>query len=139
MKTNAFKIGFAAILACFISIASTANAAVPDLSEKMTQGQFALWLVAAVGASDKLPAAATEQDAIDFLTKLNVQPKEGWNKNEVITKAFLASLLGDESAASLDFSELIQRIKDMVDSVFNDVNSGLFRAFSSSGSGSVTI
>ncbi len=138
MKTNVFKIGLAAILACFISI-STASAAVPDLSENMTQGQFALWLVAAVGASDKLPASATEQDAIDFLTKLNIQPAEGWKKTEVITKAFLASLLGDDSAASLDFSELIERVKNMVDGIFNDVHSGLFRAFSSSGSGSVTI
>jgi len=138
MKINVFKIGFAAILACFISV-STATAAVPDLSEGMTQGQFAIWLVAAVGALDKLPADATEQDAIDFLTKLNVQPKEGWKKNEVITKVFLASLLGDETLQSLDFSELINRIKDRVNSVFNDVNAGIFRAFSSSASGSVTI
>ena len=92
MKINPFKIGVAAFLACFISV-SAATAAIPDLTESMTQGQFAVWLVSAVGALDKLPADYTDQDAIDFFMKLNLQPVEGWKKNEVITKNFLASLL----------------------------------------------
>jgi len=105
----------------------------------MTQGQFALWLVEAIGASSKLTAAPAEQDAIDFLMKLNVQPKEGWKKNTAISKQFLASLLGDDSAASLNFNDLIQRVRDYVNSSFNDAKLGTFRAFSSSASGSVTI
>lgn len=138
MKTDAFKIGLAAILACFISI-SSATAAIPDLSESMTQGQFALWLVNAIGASSKLSAAPTEQEAIDFLKKLNVIPTDGWDKDTVISKKFLASLLGDDGAANLDFKELIDRVRAYVDGLFNEANMGIFRAFGSSASGSVTI
>ncbi len=137
MKTSPIKVGLAAFLALFISYSATA--AVPELNENMTQGQFALWLVHAVGASIRLPASATEQDAIDFLTKLNVQPREGWDKKAVITKQFLASLLGDDAAASLSFEDLIKRIRDYVGDRFNDVDLGEFRAFGSSASGSVTI
>jgi len=139
MKTNALKVGFAALLACFISLSSVATAAIPDLSENMTQGQFAIWLVNAIGASDKLPAAPSEEDAIDLLKKLNIIPTDGWSKNTVITKQFLASLLGDESAANLDFKELIARIQEFADGRFEDANLGIFRAFGSSASGSVTI
>ena len=135
------KAGVALFLACLISAGNAmAVTVVPELSEKMTQGQFAQWLVAAIGASSKLPAAATEQDAIDFLKlKLNVQPKDGWDRNVVITKQFLASLLGDDAAASLNFNDLIQRVRDYTFGLFDEANLGTFRAFSSSASGSVTI
>ena len=139
MKTNVFKIGLAAFLACIISISSTANAAIPDLSESMTQGQFALWLVNAIGASSKLSAAPSEQEAIDFLKKLNVIPKDGWDKSAVISKQFLASLLGDDSMGTLDFKDLIAKVRDLVDGLFDNANTGIFRAFGSSSSGSVTI
>lgn len=137
MNKNPIKVGLAALLALMISF--SANAAIPELSENMTQGQFAIWLVHAVGASSKLPATPTEDDAIDFLMKLNVQPKEGWQKNSVITKQFLASLLGDDSASSLDFAELINRIRAHVRGLFTNIDQGIFRPFAASGSGSVTI
>ena len=139
MKTSPLKIGLTTLLACFISFSAVANAAIPDLKEDMTQGQFALWLVNAIGASSKLSAAPTEQEAIDFLKKLNIIPEDGWDKDTVITKAFLASLLGDDSAANLDFKDLIAKVREYADSVFNDANMGIFRAFGSSASGSVTI
>jgi len=139
MKSSTLKIGLAAMLALFIGFSTTAQAAVPELSENMTQGQFAVWLVHAVGAASKLPAAPTEQDAIDFLKKLNVQPSDGWQKDEVITKKFLASILGDESLEGLSFDELIARIRAFVEGRFSDAKLGIFRAFGSSASSSVTI
>ena len=138
MKTNPFKIGVAAFLACFISV-SAATAAIPDLSETMTQGQFAIWLVNAIGASSKLSAAPSEQEAINFLKKLNIIPAEGWDKDAVITKQFLASLLGDDSLANLDFKDLIAKVRAYANGRFDDAKMGIFRAFGSSASGSVTI
>ena len=135
MKRGMMKILLLALIVCF----STSSVLHAEIKEGMSQGDFALALVKAIGALAKLPSGANGQDAIDFLIRLNVQPKEGWKKDAVITKQFLASLLGDDSAASLDFDSLIMRVRDDVLGRFNDQNLGVFRAYSSSASGSTTI
>ena len=134
---NPIKTALSFIMVCLV--ATSAMAAVPELSEKMTQGQFALWLVNAVGASSKLPAIPTEQDAVDFLMKLNISPKDGWKKNAPITKEFLASLLGDDNASKMDFNDLVAKVRDHAMSLFDNTDLGAFRAFSTSASGSTTI
>ena len=136
MKKAVFGILVAAVM-CLFAVSGKSFAA--ELSENMTQGQFAQWLVKAVDASRLLPAAASEQDAVDFLTLLNVIPAGGWKNDEKISKKFLASLLGDESAENLDFKTLIERIKAHVLNLFRDVPEGVFRAFGSTASGSVTV
>ncbi len=139
MKTSRLKLTVALIMLVSLVSGVATAAATPELSEKMTQGQFAVWLVQAIGASSKLSAAPSEQQAIDFLTKLNIQPKDGWSKNTVLTKQFLASLLGDDSAANLDFKALVARLRDYVSNLFRDADQAIFRVFGSSSSGSVTI
>ena len=108
-----------------------------ELAEGMTQGDFGLWLVKAVGAQAKLPPAASGEDAIAFLSGLGVIPEGGWQKNEAISKEFLSSLLDKKDEASgLSFDDLVQKVREHVESTFNNKMLGLFRA-QSSGTGSV--
>ena len=129
-----WKLAFA-LFALFAMIAPFAGLAA-KVTPDMTQGQFALWLVQAIGAMDKLPPAATADDAINFLLQLGVYPEGGWKKDSIINNEFLASLLGDDSLSSLSFEELIDRIVDQVEGLFNESHLGVFRGFASSSSGS---
>lgn len=113
-------------------------AALADLSPDMSQGAFALWLVKAIGASGKLPPAATEQDAIDFLLKLGVYPEGGWDKDAPISTDFLASLLGEDEPTGT-FEELVDRVKDYVQGLFDSSSLGVFRAAGSGSSGVVVV
>ncbi len=114
----------------FLAFPATSHAQ-PELSEGMSQGDFALWLVKAIGAQSKLPPAAGSEDAIEFLTKLGVIPEGGWQKNEPISKELLASLLDDEGAENLSFEELVARVRVHVQNIYNDKILGVFRAQSS--------
>ena len=123
------------MLVVFAFIAPFAAQAV-ELGEGMTQGQFALWLVKAIGAQSKLSPAATEDDAINFLLGLGVYPEGNWDKDAKISNEFLASLIGEEPGSST-FQELANKVKDYVRNLFDKSHQGVFRAFASSGSGSV--
>lgn len=134
MKVGLWK-GLFVLLLSLMVIAPVAFTA--ELGPDMTQGQFALWLVKAIGASSKLPPAATEDDAINFLLGLGVYPEDGWKKDEAISNEFLASLLGDEEGGTGTFEELVDRVRDHVQNLFANTHQGVFRAAASSGSGSV--
>ena len=133
MKAKSFKWAVVLFIAIVIIAPFVGQA---EVTQDMTQGQFALWLVQAIGALDKLPPAATADDAVDFLLQLGVYPEGGWKKDEKISTEFLASLLGDDSLSSLSFEELLKRVLDHVQTLFNESHLGTFRAFASSSSGS---
>ena len=103
------------------------------LPKGMTQGEFAIWLVKEAGAIRQLPAAASAQDAIDFLRNLGVVPSEGWDPDKEVNEAFLKSFL-DEKDATGTFDELVQKIQDQVASRFNNANPSVFRTGAASGS-----
>ena len=104
-----------------------------ELKEGMSQGEFAVWLVKEAGALAKLGPAATDQDAVDFLVSLGIAPKEGWNKNGTVDKAFLISLLGDDAGdtSNLSFEELVAKVRDYIQASISDRRLNSFRATSS--------
>ena len=136
MRKSFVQKGLVFLVSLFLFLPIPAKA---DLSPKMNQGDFALWLAKAVDALDQLPPAASPQDAIDFFTKLGVVPDGGWDKNATITNGMLASLLDEEGASGLPFDELVNRVRDHVKAVFKENNLGIFRAFANSASGSAAI
>jgi hypothetical protein len=112
-----------------------------QLAEGMTQGEFALWLVKAVGALYKLPPGANAQDAFVFLSRLGMVPQGDWQADEKISKEFLASFLdlkADEKSALLSdpkgFDKLAQKVLDLMQSRFDDARQGVFRVQGASGS-----
>ena len=98
------------------------------LKEGMTQGQFAQWLVLAIGGAENMSngfhgdlgfkkgAAINENTAIDFLNNLTretngvqsgVAPKDGWQKKEVMTKDLLVSLLPENLQETDEIKNLL--------------------------------
>jgi len=122
--------GILLVFVLFLAAPATLQAQI-ELQDGMTQGDFALWLVSAIGAQTKLPPAATGEDAIDFLTGLGVIPEGGWQKNEAVTNEMLASLLEDADAAGLSFDELVEKVREHVQQIFDERMLGVFRAQSS--------
>ncbi len=107
------------------AIITTSASALDDSdipAEGITQGEFAMWLVEAAGAEGSLPQAALQQDAINFLTNLGIEPKDGWDADKTLTKENLAEMLGltPEQASGKSWSELI---KDLVQNLINILNS----------------
>ena len=137
MRNRPFKGILLFFLLSMLITPGTLRAAAP--TEGMTQGDFALWLVKEVGALAKLSPAATGQEAIDFLKSLGLSPEEGWDANKPVTKKFLASLLGDPDAENLSFDDLVAKVRDFVQNLFNDPNRAVFRAGASSASGSAPV
>jgi len=135
MKVSMLTWAFIFLVAFVFAVPMQANA--EGLSQDMTQGQFASWLVKAMGAQGQLSPGATGQDAIDFLFKIGVVPEEGWDEEAKIDRKFLASLLGDPGAASMDFNALVDKLVDYVKSTYSLAQTGVFRAFSGSSSASV--
>ena len=115
-------------LAFFISILVFCFAIVPfaqaaTFPKGGTQGEFALWLVKAAGASKSLPAAPTAQDAIDFLRKLGVAPAEDWDVDKTVDEAFLRSFFGEgDDVANLDFDKLVEKLQALVESRFENIS-----------------
>ena len=102
-----------------------------DLKEGMTQSDFALWLVKAIGAQSKLPPAAQGEDAIYFLTQLGSVPDGGWQKNDAITKEALSSLLEKpEEGTGLSFDDLVGKVRDRIQALFDKRKLGVFRVLS---------
>lgn len=134
MRRFIVSVGLLFAFALFLSFSfypSTLQAEV-ELAEGMTQGDFGLWLVKAVGAQAKLPPAATGEDAIAFLSGLGVIPEGGWQKDELITNELLAGLLSDsEGSSNLSFDELVEKVRQHVQSIFDEAQLGVFRAMSS--------
>ncbi len=82
-----------------------------DLGE-MTQGEFALFLVGLLDAEGLLPDAAVENDAIEFLEDLGIEPEDGWKADEPLTREDLVYMLGVEKAGELTIYELIEMLKE---------------------------
>ena len=111
----------------FFSGPATLQAQV-ELKEGMTQSDFALWLVDAIGAMSKLPPAATGEDAIKFLSELGAAPDGGWKKDEPISNEVLASLLEKpEEGANLSFDDLVGKVRDRIQKIFDERKLGVFR------------
>lgn len=124
------------VLVLFLAFPTLVQAEGPAApAEGMTQGQFALWLVKAIGAQSKIPPAAVAEDAIAFLTKLGLVPEGGWQKDAELTKEALASMVDDPNAANLSFNELVNKLRDQVQNLFNEASLAVFPA-QASGSGS---
>lgn len=124
-RTVAVVLLFVSALLLTFPISSFAQ----ELKEGMTQGQFALWLVKAIGASSKLPPAPGPEDAIKFLTQLGSVPEGGWKKNEVMSKEALISLLEDpKDGEGLSWEELVTKVRDYIQKIFDKRRLGVFRA-----------
>ncbi|MBI2167222.1 MAG: hypothetical protein HYU34_03125 [Candidatus Omnitrophica bacterium] len=130
MRGKIVSLGILFFLGLFLAVPLTSQAEV-ELKEGMSQGDFALWVVKAIGAQTKLPPAATGEDAIKFLTSLGIIPEGGWQKDEALSNEALASLSDDPEAANLSFNELVEKIRDHVQSLFDEKALGVFRAQSS--------
>ena len=128
MRGRIAPLALSLVFAFFLGFATTARAAESELKEGMSQGDFARWLIKAVGAEDRLPPAFIAEDAIKFLSELGVVPEGGWQKEQAVTKEFLQSLLDDEDKDKLSFEELVERVRSKVQNIFNDKKLGVFRA-----------
>lgn len=135
MRRQFVSLGILFVFAFFLFAPTALQAAEVELSDGMSQGDFAVWLVKAIGATSKLPPAATGEDAIAFLTGLGVIPEGGWQKDEPISNELLASLLGDSETGGLSFDELVQKVREHVQNIFDERQLGVFRV-QSSGTGS---
>lgn len=124
---------FIFVLGLFITLPATSQAQV-ELKEGMTQGDFALWLVQAIGAQAKLPPAAGADDAIYFVTQLGAVPETGWQKDEEMTSQALADLLGDEESANLSWDELVEKVRNHIQEIFDERKLGTFRILGPTGS-----
>ncbi len=118
-------LGLSVVVLALLSFASPMAFALEDSdipAEGITQGEFAMWLVEAAGAEGSLPQAALQQDAINFLTNLGIEPKDGWESDKTLTKENIAEMLGltTEQASGKSWSELI---KDAVQNLTNTLNS----------------
>ena len=118
------------VLAIFVAFPGTSRVQAEgvELGAGMSQGDFALWLVKAIGAQSKLPPAATAEDAINFFTQLGVVPEGGWQKGEEMTVEALASLVEGDPAEGFD--ELVEKVRDYVQDIFEGKKLGVFRVLS---------
>lgn len=119
------------LLAFLFALPNVSHAQEVELEEGMTQGDFALWLVKAIGAQSKLPPAAQAEDAIKFLTELGSIPEEGWQKDEPMTAELLAGLLEDPGEGKdLSWEELVDEVRKQIQEIFDERKLGVFRVFS---------
>ena len=51
----------------------------------VTQGEWAVFLVKAIGKDSEAPATASQLDYIALLEKNRIQPLDGWSKSEFLT------------------------------------------------------
>lgn len=132
MKRITVSLGIMFVLAFLLAVPTSVQALDIELKEGMTQGDFAIWLVKAIGAENKpeskLPPAYGAEEAIKFLTDLGAAPEEGWQKGEEATKELLASLLEDpEEGANLSWDELVEKVRDRIQDIFDERKLGVFR------------
>lgn len=135
--------GFAFVTALLLALPNAAQAEIVELKEGMTQGDFALWMVQAIGALQKLPPGAKGEEAIQFLggqpdprsgqsTGLGIIPEGGWKKDEPITKELLATLLEKpEEGANLSWDDLVQKVTERIQKLFDNRKLAVFRVMSS--------
>lgn len=106
-----------------------------DVTQNMTQGEFALWLIEEAGGLRLLPTAANGQDAINFLIGIGIIPEGGWHADELVTDDFLRSFFGAEGEG-LSREQIIDRLQELIQSEFNQqqANAGVFPVSGASGS-----
>lgn len=128
MKNLTLSVGILFVLAILFAFPGTSRAEI-ELKEGMTQGDFALWLVDAIGGLSKLPPAAQGEDAIKFLTdQLGIAPEGGWKKDDPMTKELLASLLEKpEEGANMSWDDLVKKVQEHVGAIFDKTKQGVFR------------
>lgn len=128
MRREIVSWGSAFVLALFLAFPGISQAQDIELKEGMPQGDFAQWLIKAIDAQSKLPPAADAKDAMDYLTQLGSIPEGGWQKDETMTNELLASLLEDpEEGANLSWDELVDKVREHVQNIFDERKLGVFR------------
>lgn len=139
MKRNALCLGLSFVIALFLAFPSPSKAEIAELKEGMTQGDFALWMVQAIGALGKLPPGAKGDDAIKFLggnidprsgqsSGLGIIPEGGWQKDDPMTKELLTGLLEDpKDGAGLSWDDLVDKVRKRIQSIFDNRKLGVFR------------
>ena len=142
MTRNSMYLGIAFTIALLLALPSLSQAEVVELKEGMTQGDFALWLVQAIGGLQKLPPGANGEEAIQFLSGapdlrsgqssgLGIIPDGGWQKDEPMTKELLASLLEDpEEGANLSWDDLVKKVTERIQKLFDERKLAVFRVMS---------
>ena len=121
-------LSISSLLFSFPAISHAATQAIPKVEDGMKQGDFALWLVHAIGAvkvqesgpiiqqagrvPGHLPPGVRPNDAIQFLWgNLGVQVDGDWKKKEPMTKEKLLSILKGYDLNNDDKS-LIEKLSD---------------------------
>ena len=131
-------------LALMVIFPALSQAADPAVKEGMPQGDFAVWLVKSAYALQNqkqnspvvaFAPGANADNAVRFLAELGFVPEGGWQKDSPLTKAQLASLLpnGDGSAASFD--DLVAKVQEYFQGVFDQHNPQSSGAFNIQSSG----
>ncbi len=129
MKSQSVLAFFISIAVLFSSVPSAHAELLAARALTLTQGEFALAILAEAHAIDRLDENALGQDAIDFLTSLGIIPEGGWDANKPVDEAFLRSLVQD-SPAGASLEEIIQSIVSAIESSISflpaeqNVNSG---------------
>ena len=133
MRKRTVSLGLLFVLALFFAFPISSQA--QELKQGMTQGEFAQWLIKAIDAQSKLPPAYGAEEAISFLTQLGSIPEGGWQKNQEMTTQALASLLEKpEEGANLSWDDLVAKVRDHIQQIFDKKKLGVFRVFSTTGS-----
>ena len=142
MRRNSVYLGVAVAIALLLAFPCLSQAAVVELKEGMTQGDFALWMVQAIGGLQKLPPGAQAEEAIQFLggvpdprsgqsSGLGIIPEGGWQKDEPMTTELLTSLLEDpKDGANLSWDDLVQKVTDRIKKLFDERKLVVFRVMS---------
>ncbi len=132
MRRHMWSLGILLVGSLFLTMVPATLHAEIELKEGMSQGDFALWLVNAVGAMGKMSErypAATGKDALDFLTSLGVAPEGGWGKSdEALTKEMLCGLMAEADQAGcsgMSFDDVVAKVRDRVEEIFKNFNKKL--------------
>lgn len=129
MRRKSVTVGLVLVFAFLLVLPALSQAV--ELTQGMTQGDFALWLVKAIGAESKLPPAYGAEDAVNLLTQLGSIPEGGWQKNEEMTAGALAGLLENaDEAGNLSWDELVEKVREHIQKIFDNRQLGVFRVLS---------
>lgn len=74
------------ILSTTIALGCAANGFAQEMSERLTQEEFAVELVKSMKLQSALPTAALASDCVDILERIGIAPLNGWKNKELITE-----------------------------------------------------
>lgn len=106
--------GMFVLLVGLILVSNLVYAVETEITEGMHQDEFAMLLIEELGAEKLLPPAAVVVDYFALLKEFGIEPVDGWDTEEVITKEDLIYMLGlsDKDAQGLSFEDLLEKLMD---------------------------